>query len=178
MLLCEDQQQETFARRFLLKMGWSDYQIRVRSAPPGEGSAEHYVRSRFPVELAGHRSRHHRVSQALIVVLDGDQRGLKGRIAELEDACRKAKTNVRGPNERVLVFVPTWRIETWLAYLDGETVDETKRDYPRLARPRNCAPHVNALVEMCQSNQLRRPAPASLAAACGEYRSRLQAAGP
>ena len=158
-------------RRFLLKMGWNSRQIRVRSAGPGEGSAEQYVRNRFPVELAEHRRSS--VSRVLMVMLDGDQRGLKGRVAELDGACRKANTNVRGPNERVLVFVPTWRIETWLAYLDGQTVDERKRDYPRLARPRQCARHVDALVKMCQNNELRQPAPASLAAACSEYRSRL-----
>ena len=168
VLLCEDKQQETFAYRFLLKMGWTRHQIRIRSAKPGEGSAEQYVRDRFPKELVQHRSTG--VSRALMVMMDGDDRGISGRMAELDGACKKAKTSPRTPKEQVLVFIPTWCIETWLAYLDGKNVVEAKRDYPRLPRPRDCAPHVNTLVEMCQKNQLRQPAPASLAAACSEYR--------
>ena len=168
MLLCEDKQQETFAYRFLRKMGWTRHQIRIRPAKPGKGSAEQYVRNRFPKELVEHRRNS--VAQALMVMMDGDKLGIRGRMAELDDACTIAKTRPRNSKEYVLVFIPTWRIETWLAYLSGATVDETKRDYPRLRRPRDCAPHVTTLVEMCQENRLRQPAPASLAAACREYR--------
>jgi len=74
------------------------------------------------------------------------------------------------PQDGVLVFIATWRIETWLAYLDGTTVAETKPDYPRLPRESDCAPHVDTLVEMCRRRQLRHPAPDSLVAACADYR--------
>ena len=138
----------------------------------GKGSAEQYVRNRFPKELAEHRRRS--VSQVLIVMLDGDKRGIRGRMAELDDACKNVKMEHRGSKEQVIVLIPTWCIETWLAYLEGETVDETRRDYRRLKRSGDCRPHVNTLVEMCQKNQLRQPSPPSLAAACNEYR-RLRA---
>ena len=170
MLLCEDKQQSTFVYRFLIEMGWRKNQIRIRSAKPGKGSAEQFVRNRFPKELNEHRARPS-VSRALMVMMDGDNRGISGRMAELADACTKAKTSPRTQKEQdVLVFIPTWRIETWLAYLESETVDETKRDYPRLPRPRDCARHVDTLVKMCRNKALRKPAPASLAAACDEYR--------
>ena len=173
MLLCEDKQQSTFVYRFLIKMGWRKDQIRIRSAKPGKGSAEQYVRDRYPKELVEHRNAS--VSQALMVMMDGDNRGISGRMAELDDACTKAETSPRTQKEPdVIVFIPTWSIETWLAYLDGETVDETKRDYPRLPRPRDCARHVDALVRMCCSRnrdrELWKPAPASLDAACRAYR--------
>ena len=103
-------------------------------------------------------------------MLDGDNCGVAARIAELEKACRKAKVRAGHPEEGVLVVVPTWRIETWLAYLNGETVDESRRNYPHLLRPRDCGPHVTQLVDMCQRRQLREPAPDSLVAACTEYR--------
>ena len=103
-------------------------------------------------------------------MLDGDNRGVARRIAELEGACEEQDCAPRKPDEGAMVFVPTCNIETWLAYLDGKPVDETKHDYPRLARPRECRRHVDRLVEMCQSQQLREPAPPSLAAACTEYR--------
>ena len=170
VLLCEDTQHETFGRRFLKRMGWSNHQLRVLKAPGGGGSAEQFVRERFPEELEEHRRRRSRVSVALIAVLDGDDRGVDQRVAELDDACRQRNIPCRDPGEHVLVFVPTWRIETWLAYLGGETVDEEKRDYPRLPRPRDCQPHVDRLAEMCRSDGLREPAPPSLVVACAEYR--------
>jgi hypothetical protein len=91
------------------------------------------------------------------------------RMTELANACHEAGVPVRFPEEGVLVVVPTWRIETWLAYLDGAAVDESKRNYPRLQRERDCAPHVDTLVAMCRSKELRPPAPHSLAAACTEW---------
>ena len=68
-----------------------------------------------------------------------------------------------------MVIVPTWNIETWLAYLAGKSVDETKGDYPRLPRESDCQSQVEALAAMCEQGQLRPPAPASLQDACGEY---------
>ena len=142
VLLCEDRQHETFGRRFLAKAGWTIRHIRVEMAPKGRGSGEQFVRNRFPEELEAYRRRKHRVSVALLVMVDGDNQGVERRVAELDSACRERNIRCRDPGEQVLVFVPTWRIETWFAYLGGETVDEEKRDYPRLSRPRECQPHV------------------------------------
>lgn len=166
MLLCEDKQHQTFVYRFLITMGWKGHQIRIRSSR--KGSAEQYVRDRFPTELV--EQRRSSVSRALMVMMDGDKGGIRARKNELDDVCNSAKLMPRSTKERVAVFIPTWRIETWLAYLDGNTVNETKRDYPRLRRPRDCQSHVNTLVDMCLKNQLRPPAPPSLADACREYR--------
>jgi hypothetical protein len=76
--------------------------------------------------------------------------------------------------KRVAVFIPARNIETWLAYLDGQVVNENDA-YPRLERERDCQHHVRRLYEMCQQGVLRQPAPQSLAAACVEYRARPQA---
>ena len=168
VLLCEDTQHETFVRRFLAKAGWSMHRLRVLKAPRGRGSAEQWVKTRFPTELAAYRRRRV-VAQALIIILDGDNRGVQTRQAELDAACRLHNIDIRTPDERVMVLVPTWNIETWIAYLTGQTVDETTRDYPRLARPRECQAGVGALIAMCQDSGLRQPAPSSLAAACVEY---------
>ena len=168
VLLCEDQQHGVFLRKFLKKANPNYPLVRVEMCPKTKGSAEQYVRNRFPIELAAHRRRS--VTQVLMVMLDGDKRGIHGRMAELDDACKNAEMRPRNSKDQVLVFIPTWNIETWLAYLEGETVDETERDYPRLPRPRDCAPHVDTLVKMCRNNALRKPAPTSLAASCIEYR--------
>ena len=171
VILCEDTQHEAFCRRFLKATGWSDRSIRVVKAPAQRGAAEQFVRRHFPTELQAHRSRH--VDQALVVMIDGDNRGVRARLNELDAACRSAGIAERARNERVGVFVPTWNIETWLAYLNGDQVDEGRPDYPALARERDCQSHVSRLHQMCVAGRLRQPAPPSIMAACEEYRTRL-----
>jgi len=175
ILLCEDSQHEAFARRFLERMGWNRRSIRVEKAPGGRGSGEQFVRARFPLELCEHRRRH--AAQALVVMLDGDAGGVEARVRDLADACTAEGIPARRPGEPVAVFVPTWNIETWLAYLDGQTVDEARKDYPRLRRERECKRHVKVLVAMCREGRLRPPEPPSLASACKEYASRLREVG-
>jgi len=173
VLLCEDNQHEAFARRFLNAMGWETRAMRVEKAPGGRGAGEQFVRERFSLELKAQRSRP--VSQALVVLIDGDHHGVAARLHQLDQACRDAGVAERTDEERVAIIVPTWNIETWLAYLDGEQVREDRSEYPRLPRERDCQGHVEALVRMCKVGQLREPAPPSLEAACGEYHKRLAA---
>lgn len=173
VLLCEDSQHEAFARRFLEARRLSTGRIRVEKAPRGGGSAEQFVRERFPIELASHRRIQGRVGQALIVLIDGDDHGVAGRMAQFDAACKTADQTPRDANESVAVFVPTWSIETWFAYLDGQAVDETRSNYPRLVRERDCGRHVDALVQMCNEEKLRQPALPSLEAACEEFNRRI-----
>lgn len=175
VLLCEDTQHETFARRFLEKAGWSTRRLRVEKAPRGRGSAEQFVRERFPIELSAYRSNRNRVAQCLMIILDGDAQGVAGRLDELAKACQGEDIKPRERDEHVAIIVPTWNIETWLAYLSGEVVDESRSNYSRLERPRDCQQHVDRLHEMCQQRALRQPAPASLESACDEYRTRMPA---
>lgn len=172
VLLCEDTQHETFVRRYLNTVGWSTRRLRVERAPGGRGSGAQFVRTRFPNELAEYRRRRH-VTQALIVVVDGDNLGVVERRAELDEACRENEVEVRQADERVLVLVPSWNVETWIAYLDGQKVDEMRPDYPRLRKPRQCQQHVDTLADMCRGDGLRAPAPPSLEAACAEYQRLL-----
>lgn|GEM_PF-4392171 len=81
VLLCEDTQHEAFVRRFLECRGWR-HKPRVLKSSTGAG--EQFVREHFPTELQAIRHRH--VDRALIVVIDGDNRGPAGRIAQLEEA--------------------------------------------------------------------------------------------
>jgi len=174
VILCEDQQQEVFVRRFLARMQYGNRDLKVFKAPKGRGSGEQFVRERFAEELAFFRSRAIRTRQALIVFIDADRSDASSRVAEVEGACKDAGIEKRSLEERVLILVPSRNIETWFAYLDGQDVNETDK-YPRLRRPRDCRRHVDRLYEMCQQRELRQPAPSSLEAACDEYRTRLLA---
>ena len=168
VLLCEDVQHETFATKLLVALGWHLRDFRVVRSPSGRGSAEQYVREHFPIELRGIRSK--RGERAyLIVMIDGDDRGVAGRRASLDAACTERQITPPSDADQVLVCVPTRNIETWLAYLDGEVIDETKRDYPRLDRPRDCRPHVQTLADMCSQQALRSPSPPSLEDTCTQY---------
>lgn len=168
VVLCEDRQHETFLRRFLRKTHWNTRDLRIERAPVGRGSAESYVRSRFPRELQALRSKGEE-EVYLIVLIDGDRQGSPGRISSLETACVERGLSPPNDRERVMICVPTWNIETWIAYLDGQTVDESRSDYPHLPRQRDCEPAVQNLVEMCRERTLRAPFPSSLKAACLEY---------
>ena len=167
VLLCEDTQHEVFVRRFLKEMGWHLRHFRIEKAPQGRGSGEQFVRENYPSELQKFRTKPGR--RALIAVVDGDATGVDGRLADFEQACVEQEVPSRRDEETVMLLVPTWRIETWLAYMDGNTVCESRPGYPRLARESECQRHVEVLAGMCREGALRLPAPASLVAACGEY---------
>jgi hypothetical protein len=162
ILLCEDQQLACFARRFLKRRGWNAHDIREEIAPAGEGSGEQWVRERFPDELMSIRKRQ---GSALIVCTDADTGTVEERTATLYQICTDKKIPVPTPQDAVAMIVPKRNIETWFAYLRGETINENDT-YRRYTKERECQPDVNALDEMCLQSKLREPAPASLTAAC------------
>lgn len=169
VVLCEDLQHEVFIRRFLERRGWNTKRIRVEKASPGRGSGEQFVRERFPKELGGYRSNRNHVSRGLIVMLDGDNAGRAGRLRSLDKSCWSSRVRPRSANDRVAVFVPTWSIETWFAWLDGKQVNQ-KSAYPKLVKEKDCQRHVDKLVQMCKAGALGSSAPPALQAACNEYK--------
>lgn len=170
VLLCEDKQHEVFVRRFLKADGWIVRNLTPVVSPAGRGSAEQFVRERFPRELKELRSRGgERVY--LVVMVDGDASGVSARRLSLRKACIEQGVAPPQDSDNVLICVPTWNIETWLAYLGGDSVDESRKDYPRLTREGDCMPMVNTLVGMCRKRTLRKPIPASLEDACTCYRT-------
>lgn len=171
VLLCEDDQHEAFARRFLERSGWNRRDIRVEKSPGGRGSAEQWVRRAYSKEVQKFRAAPH-VARALIVIVDEDKLGGGVREEQFAAALAGERLAARSEAEAILHIIPARNIETWLAYLDGTTVDETTA-YPRLQRERLCAPMVLALKQMCDRRELREPAPPSLARACVELRERL-----
>lgn len=177
VLVCEDQQQETFVRRFLKRYLGNEarglsHRLRVERAQAGRGAADQFVLERFPREVAAYRRQAGQRQTRLLAMIDGDSVGVDRRTRSLDDACRAKQIEPRKDTEQIVVLVPTWNIETWLFWLDGHEVDETKRDYPKLPKPSCCQSQVNALVAMCQRGELRHPAPPSLATGCSEFNQR------
>ena len=177
VLLCEDRQQETFVRRFLKRHSGPrarevSRRLRVEMAHAGYGAADQYVVERFPHEVAAYRRQAGKRETRLLAMVDGDSGGIEQRTQQFDQACRDQRMEPRKDGERILILVPTWNIETWLSWLDGQEVDETRKDYPKLPKPSDCQSGVNELVTMCRSGKLRQPAPSSLVAACAEFNRR------
>lgn len=172
VILCEDKQQEVFCRKLLTEMQWELRRPpRIEMAPGVKGSAKKYILQKFPNELAEYRTNRNRVNSKLLVVIDGDELGVTKTLNSLSKSCENKSIEPRKNHEAVAIFVPKWNIETWLAYLDNQEIDERNKHYPRLKKPSDCQSHIRSLVEMCQRKKLREPAPESLRKACDEYRN-------
>ncbi len=159
-VLCEDKQHEAFIRRFLKKRKRMIYVV----SRPSTGAGDQFVRNNYPKYLDAVRKR----GGILVAMIDGDKYSIEQRLKQMDEACNQNDVLPRQSADKVAVFVPVRNIETWLAYLAGEHVNE--RDiYPRLQRERECQRHVDILVQMCTEKKLQTPVPSSLEAACCAY---------
>jgi hypothetical protein len=172
VLLCEDSQQEAFTRRFLEGMGWNTRELRVEKSPSGKGSGEQWVREKFADELRIYRERRNRAASGLIAIIDADVREVQDRIRDFEAVCDARQIPFREDRDTVAIAVPKRNIETWIHYLNGESVNE-ENALPKLERERLCQPAVNNLVRLCKARGLADDAPPSLQAACQEYQDRI-----
>ncbi|MDZ7961570.1 MAG: hypothetical protein RMY34_27440 [Aulosira sp. DedQUE10] len=165
LLLCEDRQQEVFARYFLKKRGFNS--IRSLVCPDGSQAGEQYVRLNYPKELQTYRSKASYLSIGLVVVIDADKKTFQERLKQLDDALIENSQQPRQPNEAIAIFVPKRNIESWIHYLQGETVDK-ETEYPKFTKNESaCKPYVESLVNQCYQGWDAN-APPSLQAACGE----------
>ncbi len=169
ILLCEDKQTNSFVRNFLKHRNFKGRDITTLPLPARSGSGEQWVRKQYPKQLEAIRNRR---NAYLIVVIDADTGTLDNRHKELAKACREQDIPPRDHKEdpNVLHIIPRRNIETWLAYLDNNNVDESTV-YPKLNKESDCKIHAENLYNMCHRTQrLREPAPPSLQKACIEYR--------
>ncbi len=170
-IICEDTQQECFARKFLYGMGWNKRQLRVVKSPSGRGSGEQWVRETYVNELVSYRRSH--VNYAFMAIVDGDTCGVQGRILQFDNKCIELEYPVRKAEDQVAIIVPTRNIETWIKFLEGNPVDETS-SYHKLRYESKCKPAVDRLLDYCKGQGLPLEAPNSLQAACVEFRTRIQ----
>lgn len=182
IVLCEDKAHDVFVRRFL-RTGWRIKQrmIRVPPYPNGLGSGKQFVRDNVAKEVKAYRSR--QASTVLIIVIDADEK----EVANIQDSFDKeiedhTKKKGRGEKEQIAYVIPKWHIQTWLAYLDGQDVDETdKTKYKNAfgAKSRRDTKKVHQLVddlaEKCKNRTELQSPPESLVMACTEF-ERIRAA--
>ena len=167
VLLCEDRQTDSFVRRFLSCRGFSHHDVTTLPLPHGAQSGDQWVRERYPRELRAIRARQ---KAFLVIVVDADNHSTEDRRSELDRECARQGVPGRTSEDPVIVIVPRRNIETWLAWLGGDRVDE-ETTYPRLRRESDCDPLARNLYRMCHKAQrLDEGAPPSLIEACEEYR--------
>ncbi len=168
VVLCEDRQQEVFARHFLVNCGINRRRIRVNIAPRGRGAGEQHVRAEYPREVREHRARRNQINIALAVLIDADVMSVDARLGQLKNELAGNSLPGRQPDEKIGIVVPKRNIETWIHYLMGKTVNEDDV-YSKLEKEGACKPRVAELAGNCREHRpLPEDAPGSLKAACGE----------
>lgn len=172
VILCEDKQQEVFARYFLKKRGFTGL-VRANTCPKGSECGADYVHTHYPVEVKAYRQKRNQVSIGLVVLIDADTGTLEARLNELASVLDEDEQKNREPNEAIAIFVPKRNIETWIHYLQGETVNEEDA-YSRFKKNEAaCKKPVENLADRCYSQSLPEDAARSLQAACGELQRLL-----
>ncbi|QSV63644.1 MAG: hypothetical protein HEQ26_13675 [Dolichospermum sp. DL01] len=174
-ILCEDKQQEIFARHFLKKRGFTG---NIKPKICLEGAGEQFVRDNYSKEVKAYRSKNY-LSGMLIVLIDADKKTVEERLKQLDDALIENAQELRQPHEKIAIFVPKRNIETWIHYLQGTNVDEqAEKPYPKFDKNESiCKPYVEQLVNQCSQGNLDENAPPSLKAACGELQRILPLIG-
>ncbi|MEW5941649.1 MAG: hypothetical protein AB1750_18440 [Chloroflexota bacterium] len=165
VILCEDRQQEVFARTFLETCGIRP--VRVRINPAGRGAGDQFVRVNYPAEARTFRRKFPaQPDTRLVVLMDADNLSIRERFQQLDNALQQNDLPTRQPQERIGIFVPKRNIETWIHYLKGLVVNEDAI-YPRLNRESECKTDVEALARNRRA-PLPENAPPSMRAACLE----------
>lgn len=169
VVLCEDPASDVCICRFL-KKGWklNNRDISVRPYPRDKGSAKQFVLDNLAREVTECRGRS--ASTILIVMMDADQWSVAKARQELASRIEPPRTD----NEQIAFIIPKWHIETWVAYLDGQTVLETekrtyKNRYSKMAETKKAHALIDALAGDCRQNAALTNPPPSLVVACEEF---------
>jgi len=173
-ILCEDQQQEVFARYFLIKRGFKPEKIRSRICSKGSQAAEQYVRVEYPKEVKSYRTKAKKSLKGLVVLIDADTKSPNQILQNLNNALIDSSQERRQPNEAIAIFIPKRNIETWIHYLQGESVDE-ETEFSKFTKNESaCKTCVEKLANQCSQGDLDPQAPLSLTTACGELQRILR----
>lgn len=173
VLLCEDKRHEQFCRRFLSERGVSHRRIRSLVAPPGCGDAKAWVREHYPMELKAYRTKANHLSNSFVVMTDVDHESHQQRRSSLRKTCQLAGLADAMPNERILVALPKWSIETWILTLMDEPMSEETRVQTWHKQRANlyCNQAAKRLAQFCTGTPLTRSWPElpTLGDACVQF---------
>ena len=123
--------------------------------------------------MKAYRQKINQVAIGLVVLIDAETGTLEARLNKLASVLEEDEQKNRGPNEAIAIFVPKRNIETWIHYLQGETVNEEAVYAKFKNNEAVCKTAVEDLAAQCYSQSLPEDAPRSLQAACWELQRLL-----
>ena len=132
VILAEDERHRMLLHRHLRKRGYTHHKIRIcPCAQPFETSCLLFVKQQYPNEVQALRDKAHRVTGALLVVVDADDSTVEERLHEMDELLSAAGKGQRADNEHIAIIVARRNVETWMFYLAENTVDEEADYKPR-----------------------------------------------
>lgn len=168
VIVCEDIQQLTFARRYLIERGVDPRRIRGEKPLKGVGSGEQFVRKHLMREVKVFRSKSSfQKSLVLVALIDADTLSVQERLDQINWALEQEGLERIQPDEKIAIFIPKRNIETWIRYANNRNIDENVA-YPKLRKPRECQTVVELYVNSICKDGLPNDAPSSLIHACKE----------
>lgn len=130
VVVVEDERHRMLVYRYLRMRGLSPHEIRTKSSPAGQGSAEQWIRTMYAAEVRAHRVRRAKAAGVLIVVIDADTHAVHGRLTQLSQALEERGLQRLANDEQIAQLVPKRNVETWILCLTEHAVDE-ETEYKR-----------------------------------------------
>jgi len=126
-VLCEDVAQQKFVESLATRWGIDRKHLLTDTGIKSKTGDKH-VLDRYAEAVRKWRSERHDANVALLVVIDGDNRGVALRREDLAKKLKDAGQDPITPADPVAILVPTRHIETWIGWLCGHRpVDEQTR---------------------------------------------------
>ncbi|HAG84709.1 MAG TPA: hypothetical protein DCL61_27045 [Cyanobacteria bacterium UBA12227] len=131
IILCEDIAHERFIRQYLISCGFENRKIKDFGNPKGRkvNNNNDFVLKHYASLVKSYRSKNFQ-NRAIVVMTDADNKTINDIIRSLNIALDeqegKLNRDLRLPNEKIAIFVPTRNIETWFYYISiDHNCDET-----------------------------------------------------
>jgi hypothetical protein len=117
-ILAEDNRQQSFIRRFLLRVGIEGRRMVFAPIPDGRGSGKQWVRKRFADQVRICRRRNSRASTSMFAMMDADEMTVARCLNDLNDELiTSGQPRVDANHDPIARLVPKWNIETWILFL-------------------------------------------------------------
>ena len=165
VILCEDDNQMNFVRKYLMRRKVDRRRIRINKAPSGRGAGSHYVIENYPAEVKALRSRAY-LRAGLLAVVDADTVPVEERLRQFETSLAQSGQDRRNDTERVGLLIPKRNVETWVFHLLGNDVNE-EDDYKKRVTSSNLKEAVDTFADACPAKEADIRVP-SLQRACNE----------
>ncbi len=123
-VLVEDYRTAQFTRSVCRQFGIPSHDVTFEPIPVGRGSGKQWVTQQYPELVRKQRSKSYQPNIATLVVTDVDELTSTVRRAQLAESLKLNAIDARTPNERIVLWLPKWHIETWIKHFSGDAVDE------------------------------------------------------